>query len=472
MIRSLKEIANDLKVKAGYTSAFIILLVSYLFTLYGNNQLLKQTQWVNNTNKIINNIEILVSGVKDAETGLRGYIITHDTSYLASYKNSFAIVNSSFRNLKKDTRDDSFQQKKLDSLSVVITERYNRLAFAVYSFKKSNYLITDSLVRSFNIGKTHMEQIRSIVTAMQLHEQHLLATRNKELNARYVALNIIIVTSFIIALVFAVFGFYTYRRENKARRIADSKVADYQKELQQQIAELDKANAALVLMKRSEKFLATGRIARTIAHEVRNPLTNIDLATAQIKAELPAGNEGTDLLFDMINRNSRRINQLISDLLDATRFAELNFAPVSINELLDEALELAKDRIELNHIKVQKEYSDDICPIAVDAEKVKIAFLNLIVNAIEAMEDHKGILQILTKGEDNKCIVEISDNGHGMTEEQLNHVFEPYFSTKTKGNGLGLTNTANIILNHKGDISVSSEPGKGTTFTIRFDFSS
>ena len=316
-----------------------------------------------------------------------------------------------------------------------------------------------------------MDQVRAIVTTMQLHEQHLLITRNKELDARYLALNIIIITSFIIALVFAVFGFYTYRRENKARRMADNRVADYQKELQQQIVELDKANAALILMKRSEKFLATGRIARTIAHEVRNPLTNIDLAAAQIKAELPAGNEGTDLLFDMISRNSGRINQLISDLLDATRFTELNFAPVSINVLLDDALELAKDRIELNHIKVKKEYSSDICPIAVDAEKVKIAFLNLIVNAIEAMEDHKGILQILTKGEGDKCIVEISDNGHGMTDEQLNHVFEPYFSTKTKGNGLGLTNTANIILNHQGDISVSSEPGSGTTFTIKFDFS-
>jgi len=471
MITSLKEIANDLKVKAGYTSAFIILLVSYLFTLYGNNQLLKQTKWLNHTNKIINNLEILVSGVKDAETGLRGYINTNDTAFLVPYKQSFAVVNNSFRTLRKDTRDNSVQQKHLDSLSVVIRERYNRLAFAIYSFKKSNYLITDDLVQSFYKGKTHMDQVRSIVTTMQLHEQHLLTTRNKELDARYMALNIIIITSFIIALVFAAFGFYTYRRENKARRMADSKVADYQKELQQQIAELDKANAALILMKRSEKFLATGRIARTIAHEVRNPLTNIDLAAAQIKAELPAGNEGTNLLFDMISRNSGRINQLISDLLDATRFTELNFAPVSINELLDQALELAKDRIELNHIQVKKEYSSDICPIAVDAEKVKIAFLNLIVNAIEAMEDHKGILQILTKGEGDKCIVEISDNGHGMTDEQLNHVFEPYFSTKTKGNGLGLTNTANIILNHQGDISVSSEPGSGTTFTIKFDFS-
>ncbi len=472
MIKSLKEIAIDLRIKTGYTTAFIILLATYLLTLYYNSQLMNQILWVNNTNKIINNLETLVSGVKDAETSVRGYIITRDSVFLSPYNNSFAVVNNSFSALRKDSRDNDFQQEQLDSLSVHIRERYNRLSIVLSSFRKNNYLINDTLLKSFYKGKAKMDQLRSIVITMQQHEQDLLRTRTKELNDKSIALNIIIITSFIIALVFAIFGFYTYRRENKARLIADNKVADYQKELQQQIEELDNANAALILMKRSEKFAATGRIARTIAHEVRNPLTNIDLAVAQIKGEIPDLDEGKTLLFDIVNRNSRRINQLISELLDATRFTELNFAPVLINTLLDEALELAKDRIDLNHIKVEKKYSDDICKISVDAGKVKIAFLNLIVNAIEATEPHKGTLKILTKGEDDKCVVEITDNGHGMTDEQLNKVFEPYFSTKEKGNGLGLTNTANIILNHKGDIAVNSKPGEGTTFIIKFDFAS
>lgn len=470
MIRSLKEIAGDLKVKAGYTSAFIVLLISYLLSLYGNSQLIKQSAWVNRTNKVIHNLETLVSGIKDAETGLRGYVNTRDTAFLTPYYNSFAAVNGSFNALKKDTRDNDFQQKYLDSLSSVIKSRYNTLFLAISIFKQHNYTISDALVRSAYAGKVDMDQIRSIVGTMQQHEQDLLATRKKELDDKYIALNIIIITSFIIALVFAIFGFYTYRRENKARVIADHKVAEYQKELQQQIEELDKANADLLVMKRSEKFSSTGRVARTIAHEVRNPLTNIDLAVSQIRSEMPAGDDSSNMLFDIVTRNSMRINQLISKLLDATRFTELNFAPASINLLIDEAVELAKDRLELNHIKVERTYSDDICEISVDAEKVKIAFLNLVVNAVEAMEPNTGVLQILTKEEDQKCVVEITDNGHGMTEEQVNNVFEPYFSTKEKGNGLGLTNTANIILNHKGDISVKSTPGAGTTFTIKFGF--
>lgn len=471
MIKSLKEIAGDLKVKAGYTTAFFILLISSLFTLYANNQLIKQTAWVNNTNKVIINLEMLVSGIKDAETGLRGYLNTRDTSFLAPYNKSFVIVNNSFRSLKKDTWNDALQQKHLDTLSSIIRERYNRLSFAIFSFQHNNYIINDSMINSFYKGKMAMDQIRSIVSTMQVYEDDQLTDRNKVLHNKYIALNIIIITSFVIATICALLGYYTYRRENKARLISDRKVADYQKELKQQIEELDNANAALVQMKRSEKFSATGRIARTIAHEVRNPLTNIDLAVAQVKADLPAQDENINMLFSMVTRNSKRINQLISELLNATRFTELNYSSALITTIMDEALLLAKDRLELHHIKVVKKYSGDIFNITLDTEKIKIAFLNLIVNAVEAMEPNKGLLQIQIKSGTDKYTVEITDNGHGMTEEQLNKVFEPYFSTKSTGNGLGLTNTANIILNHKGDISVTSKPGEGTTFVIKFDIS-
>ena len=86
------------------------------------------------------------------------------------------------------------------------------------------------------------------------------------------------------------------------------------------------------------------------------------------------------------------------------------------------------------------------------------------------MEPDKGVLKIVTRGENDKCVVEIHDNGVGMDTVAVSKLFEPYFTTKTKGNGLGLANTQNIILNHKGIINVDSKPGQGTTFTIKFDF--
>jgi signal transduction histidine kinase len=133
------------------------------------------------------------------------------------------------------------------------------------------------------------------------------------------------------------------------------------------------------------------------------------------------------------------------------------------------AIDFAADRIELKQIKVVKNYDDNICGILVDIQKIKVAFLNIIVNAIEAMDDG-GILTISTENINNKCVSKIKDNGKGMTREQLGRLFEPYFTTKEKGNGLGLANSQNIILGHNGSISAESEPGVGTTFTIIFDF--
>jgi signal transduction histidine kinase len=115
-------------------------------------------------------------------------------------------------------------------------------------------------------------------------------------------------------------------------------------------------------------------------------LTNISLAAEQLQ-EIAAQNTDSSVLLDMVSRNANRINQLVSDLLDATRFVQLNFKNVDINQLIDDTLEMAKDRIDLNSIKVEKKYSPELCAVSVDEEKMKLALLNIIVNAIEAMEN-------------------------------------------------------------------------------------
>ncbi|HVZ98484.1 MAG TPA: ATP-binding protein, partial [Chitinophagaceae bacterium] len=132
------------------------------------------------------------------------------------------------------------------------------------------------------------------------------------------------------------------------------------------------------------------------------------------------------------------------------------------------SLEFARDRIELKKISVVKNYARDICPIFIDKEKVEIALLNIIVNAVEAMNDY-GTLSISTQAKNNRCIVKISDTGRGMSKEEINSLFEPFFTTKEKGTGLGLTNSQNIILAHHGSITVESEIDRGTTFNIGFN---
>jgi signal transduction histidine kinase len=467
----IQKFAVDLGVRLGYGSAFFLLLISYLLTLYANSELLKQARLVDHTNKIIIHLEQLISTVKDAETGVRGFIIMKDPLFLAPYQRSKTMTDSLINLIDKETQDSPPEKNRLIMLKLIISKKFEELDFAIQFYARQNYQITDSLKSRAWLGNQQMEHIRAIIYQLQLEEQTLLGQRSQERNARYAALNTIVVTSLIIAFLLVIYGFITYVRENKARRLADQTVFQYQEQLKDRITELARANYELVQMRSIEKLAATGRIARTIAHEVRNPLTNINLSVDQLKsADGNPGNETASLMLDMISRNSNRINLLITQLLDSTKFTELVFQRVSVNRLIDETLELAMDRIKLNNIQIKKNYSANISDISVDVERIKIAFLNIIVNAIEAMEPEKGILALKTETKDGKCLVTISDNGSGMSSESLAKLFEPYFTSKVNGTGLGLTNTHNIILNHKGYIRAESELGVGTRFIISLNF--
>jgi signal transduction histidine kinase len=471
MKTAIKKFAVDLRIRVGYGTAFFLLLSSYLLTLYANSELLKEARLVDHSNRIINGVEVLLSSLKDAETGFRGFILMNDTHFLAPYLESRQRTDSVYTALLQETRKDEEEHSDLATIRTLITKKYQIMDEGLAIYDRHPFEVSDSLKMKGFFALEIMNHIRASVRQVQAEEQERWKTRLDTMTRRYKTLNNIILTSLGLSVLMALFGFYTYSHENKARRVADQRVADYQQELRERIEDLDNANKELIRMRSIEKFAATGRIARTIAHEVRNPLTNINLAVEQIQSELNgAHTETADLMLEMISRNSARINLLITDLLNSTKFTDLVYKRVSVNQLLDETLELAEDRIQLNSITVVKQYSDDICAIAVDIERIKIAFLNLIVNAIEAMEPGKGILQLKTLSKEDKCVVAITDNGPGIDEESMSKVFEPYFTSKTKGTGLGLTNTQNIVLNHNGHIGVESKKGVGTTFTIQLDF--
>jgi len=214
-----------------------------------------------------------------------------------------------------------------------------------------------------------------------------------------------------------------------------------------------------------EKMAATGRLVRTLAHEVRNPLTNIHLSVEQMESELK--DDDSKLFLGIIRRNGQRINDLITELLNNSKPSELIFTKISIDQILDETLEQAIDRINLKNITLEKHYGE-ICSLNLDRDKIKIALLNIIINAVEAMEEGKGVLIIKTHVANNNCYISIKDNGVGISPENIGRLFEPYFTAKNNGIGLGLAATLNIIQSHKATIEVNSEVGKGTEFIITF----
>jgi signal transduction histidine kinase len=140
----------------------------------------------------------------------------------------------------------------------------------------------------------------------------------------------------------------------------------------------------------------------------------------------------------------------------------------SINQLLDESLEMAKDRIILQKIKIEKLYQHDCCDANLEESGVKIAFLNIINNAIEAMSETKGVLKIITSSNNGRCNVTIEDNGTGISPDNFKKIFVPFYTTKPMGMGLGLASTFRILQSQQATVKVESEEGKGTRFIISF----
>jgi signal transduction histidine kinase len=455
------------KTRSGYLIAFILLLVSYFLIFYTVQNLIKGTKAVTHTYSIINKLESLKSEVMEAETGARGFVLTSDERFLEPYTRAIKAIPIIYEDLKDESYESSDQQAKLALLYTVIERKLAIMADGIRQFREAGLNRTPEMLARREASRVAMDSIRMLIGQLESKEQQAMTDHTVTLTGSFNNTDVIALISLAIAILTIIYSLYTYNRENKAKEIADGKALQYQKELENKLQELEQVNAELKELKTIEKFAATGRIARTIAHEVRNPLTNISLATEQLSEAASASqNEESPFLLDMIRRNATRINQLVSDLLHSTRFAQLDFVKVDINRVVDETLEMARDRIDLNHIHVDKKYMRANCLVAVDPEKLKLALLNIIVNAIESMEKEKGVLTIRTSVEGDKCLIEISDNGGGMDEDALQKIFEPYFTTKSKGAGLGLTNTQNIILNHRGNISVSSQAGEGTTFSV------
>ena len=221
-------------------------------------------------------------------------------------------------------------------------------------------------------------------------------------------------------------------------------------------------------LRMAEKLSLTGRMARMIAHEVRNPLTNINLALEELH-ESPV--EADDRIFyhDIIKRNSKRINELITKLLESSKTTESALLPGNPIDTIEESLALCSDRLQLQKIELNLNLNSGKVLIGQDKEKLKIALLNILTNAIEALSNVTNP-QISVAAESRSGIFEMSiaDNGVGMDEETVNQIFEPFYTAKKSGMGLGMTSTKSILNSHNAKIQVESKPGSGTRFILRF----
>lgn len=217
--------------------------------------------------------------------------------------------------------------------------------------------------------------------------------------------------------------------------------------------------------KRAEKLAMISRLTRSLGHEVRNPLNNILLSLSTLKEEC---DEEHQLYVDIIERNADRINELITELLNSSKQASLELSAVSIRSIITGLLQLSGDRFRLRKVRLVQDLKCSNVLIKADKEKLQIALLNILINAIEAIDHDNGrvVVSCHETSDGRYAQFTIEDNGKGMTEEEQRVLFDPFYSKKKRGIGLGLTTSQNIINAHSGSVTVSSIQGEGTVFTI------
>lgn len=219
---------------------------------------------------------------------------------------------------------------------------------------------------------------------------------------------------------------------------------------------------------KAEALSIQGEAARTFAHELRNPLASIGMVREVLHQKLgDYQKEELSNYFDILKRSTVVLNDMVTNLLNASNYTPAVLREEDLGEIVSQTIYNAADRIYLAGIKVVKNFKGKY-PILSDKEKLEIALMNIIVNASEATTPGKGIIQIDIEEHDTDFVLSIRDNGHGMEQEEIDRLFETFYTSKDSGVGVGMSSVKNILEEHDARIKVESLPGKGSCFLLFF----
>jgi PAS domain S-box len=221
--------------------------------------------------------------------------------------------------------------------------------------------------------------------------------------------------------------------------------------------------------RRMESLASLTNLAATVAHEIKNPLGSISIYVQLIRKTLEKKdcpeNPQMSKYLDVVDEEIERLNKIVVDFLFAVRPLKFEFAPLEINGLIRALAEFLGEELKRAEIHLSLDLAVGLPLISGDERFIRQMLINLVKNAMGAMGSG-GLIQIRTRQAEDMIVLTVEDTGTGIPEELLHKIFEPYFTTKVDGTGLGLTMTYKVVKEHGGDIRVQSESGKGTCFTI------
>jgi len=256
------------------------------------------------------------------------------------------------------------------------------------------------------------------------------------------------------------------KRLTDEKRRLEHEIKRYAEELEMRVdertAELIETHKRLVTQ---ERIAALGRAAAQVAHEVKNPLAGLLLYSLHLKSKSSDFSESQTYLVDKIVDTIKHLNSRVEQILGFARPVNLKLHSGNLNEIVTDVLELLRPQLTANRVEVRLSTGEHPAYAMLDESSMRGALMNLMLNAIEAMREG-GTLTITVDHRDESLRLEIADTGPGIAEEEAKKIFEPFYTTKEQGLGLGMPYAKKIIEQHDGTISLNSRPGEGTTISI------
>jgi signal transduction histidine kinase len=236
-------------------------------------------------------------------------------------------------------------------------------------------------------------------------------------------------------------------------------------------SDITKRGLLLREISKSRDLSTIGVLARWMAHEIRNPLSSLNINVELLREELKeegdlAQKEEIHSLLNFISYETLRLENNLKDFLDFNRLPPLKFEWIQLNDVLDSVVRLLRPDAQMKNARIDTHFQKNLPMLKIDVSQFNLAVSNLLINSIQAVSE-KGEIHLFTRGSKKNVFIVIQDNGAGISNEHLSKIFDFMFSTKPTGSGLGLSITKKIISDHRGEISVKSEEGKGSVFRIR-----
>lgn len=401
----------------------------------------------------------------------KNFFLYNDTSFFSTATSNLQKAEEALHSLS-----DAIDEPKSKAQGADLMEGIRKYRLLLADLREAKAISGENSQTAQTLRETGQRLVEDSRAIAEYERENILKI-NRELRAT-LFISVAVVALVVLALVYFVFKsiIQPLRQVQEAtRRIAQGTfvplaVQNTDDEIQQvfvalnsMVEELKKRHVQLV---QAQKLSSIGTLASGIAHQLNNPLNNIS-TSAQILSEQTQGQDAfADKMMQNILHETLRARDIVKGLLEFSRHQDFSPAPCDLKEVLEGAVRLVSSQIG-PRLTLRVTVPEGVT-LLLDRQRFQEAIINLVINAIQAIGDKEGTIEISTEEKDGKKIISIADSGNGMSTDTLQRIFDPFFSTKEvgQGTGLGLYIVYGIVEKHHGTVRAESAPGKGTTFFI------